>query len=120
MTDGRGSEFVSLLRAAVEEFNAGGEGDKLAGRVTDLCDEYGGSWKLMQDEHTLLTGTEQEVRAMAQEQVTDAHQRYHHQREAELRAELYLERPDGKHLGQKYDEAGFVPGEPIEWVDVDW
>jgi hypothetical protein len=81
---------------------------------------YQGGWKLMHDNHALVTGTEQEVKAAAQEQVADAHQRYHHDQEGLLRAELYLERPDGTHLGQKYDEAGFVPGESIQWIDVDW
>lgn len=37
-------EFVMLLKAAVDEFNASsgdsGDGDRLAGTVTDLCDEF--------------------------------------------------------------------------------
>ena len=75
-------------------------------------------WKLMQDEDTTLaSGTELEVKAAARGLVRDAHSRQH---EAELRSELYLERPDGTHQGQKYDGAGFVPGEAIVWVDVDW
>jgi hypothetical protein len=130
MTDRAGSLRASTmclahdLAIALGEDIPGFDADRFLAGIRDLGQRDAsaalGGWKLMHDNHALATGTEQEVKAAAQEQVTDAHQRYHHDREGLLRAELYLERPDGSHLGQKYDKAGFVPGEPIEWVEVDW
>lgn len=91
----------------------------------------GGTWQLVQGERgipdpahvkpkVLAVGTEQEVKGAAQLQVDDAHMRYHREHEAQLRSDLYLVKPDGSYQRQKYDAAGFVPGERIEWVDVDW
>jgi hypothetical protein len=86
------------------------------------CYKPGGGWRLMSGESTAAwwEGTEDEVKAAAQAHVADAHQRFHRDHEAHLRSDMYLVKPDGTHQGQRYDEAGFVPGEPIQWIDVDW
>lgn len=42
--------IISSLRAAVEAFNAGGSGDALAGRVTELADELDGHECIGQEE----------------------------------------------------------------------
>jgi hypothetical protein len=74
------------------------------------------AWVLMKGEDQLATGSEAEVKTVAQ----DLLKRMGRRREAVLRSSLYLTKPDGTHQGQKYDEAGFVPGEAIIWLDVDW
>lgn len=86
------------------------------------------TWKLVQaptgsvgtEPKVLATGTEREVKSAAQLKVDDAFERFHREHEALLRSDLYLVKPDGSHQGQKYDGAGFVPGEAIKWIDVDW
>jgi hypothetical protein len=86
------------------------------------CYQPGGTWELRLDEHGgyLSTGTEAHVKAAAQERIALAHHLHNRHEEAELRSDMYLVKPDGTHQGQRYDEAGFVPGEAIQWIDVDW
>jgi hypothetical protein len=80
-----------------------------------------GDWQLMHlGAGVLLTGTEQQVKAAAQDQVDQARKHRFRNHEAMLRSDLFLVKPDGSHQGQRYDDAGFVPGEAIQWIDVDW
>jgi hypothetical protein len=75
-----------------------------------------GMWLLGDGDNYIAAGTEAEVKAQAQAMLAGKSVNA----EASLRESLFLVKPDGSYQGQAEGDGFFTPGEPIEWIDVDW
>jgi hypothetical protein len=75
-----------------------------------------GTWQLEGHNGVLSEGTEAQVKARAQHMLAGKDEN----QEASLREALFVTRPDGTHQGQGIGDGTFMPGEAIEWIDVEW
>ena len=94
--------------------------------MSDTQTSISSAWKLRtvvyrEDDRTLLTGTEAEVKAEANRLFACAYEADSMNEAAALFSDLYVTRPDGTHQGTRTaDPDCFERGEMPQWEAVDW